>query len=1288
MTTHATSAARAGEPLELDAFEVLKELGEGGFGRVFAVRDRERGDEVALKLLSHTDPRTLLSFKQEFRGLADMVHPNLVTLYELHEHDGQWFFTMEWVRDGADFLAYVREAPPAPAPHDTQTRRSSMMSDVLEAQCMPAGLEEATLEASWFEDLSYNEGRLREALRQLYFGISALHDANILHRDIKPSNILVTPQDRVVLLDFGLITEHISSSLITPLQKSARNRRMQFAGTPHYMSPEQAMAMPLSPASDWYALGSVLYEVLTGRRPVEGGSALQILLRKQSVRPAHVLELAPDAPQDLATLCMRLLERQPLARPDSAELAALIGVNSSHHAAPRRVVARHERRPFVGRAQHLATLRRALDDLGETQAARFVNVVGRSGMGKSALLRKFLGDLSAQTSDVLVLQGRCFENETVPYKVLDQLIDLLGRYLDLLPTQEVEAMSGVDWAALAQLFPTLSRLKIVEALSDQERSGQGDAQQRRRRAFEALRRLLTHLASERALVLYIDDVQWGDEDSVALIEHVMRPPDAPAMLLLTSFREEDRAHSTFLQHFFAAQRNHPGDRVVELEVSALSAGDAEQLATQLLSDAGAPPARQQLERIAQEAGGHPLFIDELARYLRTHSEPSSGLTNLEDVLFRRIKELPDSARRLLEIISVAGQPLERQLARSLATLDRDEQAAFALLRSELFVRQSSDMSQPGLETYHARIRETLIARMQPDALIQTHASLAHAFAQHEGADAELIAHHFMHARQTTRALPYLRRAAEQASAALAFERAARLWESLLEHGAWGEQERREIHERLGETYGYLGKGNEAARAYISAYQGSEGASARTYYRLAAEQLLRAGQFERGRDMLTELLASMNIRAPRGTRMFIGLLAMRARIAMRNLSKLTPQTITAPQRERLELEWCAAQLLSATDLIAGAYFGALHTLDSMSKGDLYHASLALALEAIHVSIDERGRARAPALIERAHHLALQSGRTYAQSFASFGEAMCAYLAGDWARAIDLLERNEEVLETRCKGIVWELDGSRLYRFFCYEMTGAFEHYTEQLPHLLDEATQRGDLLYITNWKIWSYRQHLAQDDPDLARRVLQEAITDFDQKNFLIQHLWFLVGSVNTALYQGRADQARELIEAHRSALKSSLLLKNETIAVFFRDLELRALLASASAQPDAAEHRRWMRKARAASKDLSSRSLGFARIMGMLGEAQLAHLTGEFRTCADLLQRAQDDAHRLGCSLHAYAAQWWRAHLLGKHAPERERLLKEVELWCEARTIDHPASMMQHLLPASAGPSQGPEGKI
>lgn len=1277
-----------------DRFELIRQLGEGGFGRVYAVRDRTRESLVALKMLNNASPKTILSFKDEFRNLADLVHPNLVTLYELYAQQGRWFFTMELVR-GLDFLAYVRghEFPEAPRQNTVRATADSLEvdiphtvefeEDVFRDTVPPVesvGLDEPTADFGWFMDESYEESRLRDALGQLGSGIKALHDAGMLHRDIKPSNVLVRSDGHVLLLDFGLISQMTPSLTLEHLQKARRNRGGQFVGTPHYMSPEQAMGMTIGPASDWYAVGAMLYEVLTGRRPVEGGTPLQILLRKQSVRPPHVLELADDAPEDLAELCMRLLARQPASRAGYADIVATLGQSPARTSGMRRAVSRSESRPFVGRAQHLATMRLSLERSSEERQAAFVNVVGPSGMGKSALVRQFLRSVSQDSPDVLILEGRCFENETVPYKALDQLVDWLGRYLELLPPEDLDGFAEIEGlSALARLFPSLERVPVIEAAVEATPALR-DASQQRRLAFEALRQCFQFLGSDRQLLLYIDDVQWGDEDSAALIEHVMRAPDAPPILLLTSFREEDLETSPFLIAFLEHQNQSSEQiRLETLRVGALEDAEAAQLAQILLAnEPDMAPPKAHLDRIAQEAAGNPLFIDELARYMRNHSQPSSGLTELGEVLYKRIAQLPEGARRLLEVISVAGQPLERQIARALARLEGEEQSALALLRTELLVRQSSDASSEGLETYHARIRETVVSRMDAELRVGMHSDLAQVLSEREGHDPELVARHYIAAERSRDAVPYLWRAAEHASSVLAFERAARLWEMTLEYGEWSAREKCEINARLGEVLGYLGRGAASARAYQEARSHAEDrALARQYERLAGEQLLRGGRFEEGREILEGLLEELRVRMPRrGAFLLAELLALRARVAWRGLAVKPSKEISDEKRERLDICWVAAQMLSALDLKAGAYFGALHLLDALDSGDPSHACLSLALEATHLSGAARTRARGEELLKTGRQLVeAEDVSSYAEAFLAFGEGMSAYLGADWRQGLERMREAEHILETRCQGVVWELDGSRLYQFFCLEMMGEFEPFVERLPHLLDEALQRDDLLYTTNWKLWSYRGHLANDDPDRARRVLDGAIEDFGQESFLIQHLWYMVGAVNTALYQGQPERAFALLDERRQALKGSLLLQNEMIAIFHDDLEMRAGLACMNASQDAREQKKARSHAERYMRALEKNNNPLAGPLAALGSAQFAWASGERKTCVELLEQAEERARASRCDLHLHAILYWRAQILGKSA---RASLSAAEQWFTEHGVTNPRSMVCCLIPLFA----------
>jgi hypothetical protein len=207
--------------------------------------------------------------------------------------------------------------------------------------------------------------------------VAALHAADRLHRDIKPSNVLVTEEPRVVLVDFGLIAE-------------IGRADGALAGTPAYAAPEQA-AGAAGPASDWYAVGVVLHELLTGGLPFVGSSRA-ILFDKQRAEPQPVLVRSPGAPPDLAALCDALLRREPRDRPTGAEVLRRLDV------AQPRLAARAPVDPdalLVGRDDALATLRAAFAD-AERGRCTAVHVRGVSGIGKTALLRAFMRELERE----------------------------------------------------------------------------------------------------------------------------------------------------------------------------------------------------------------------------------------------------------------------------------------------------------------------------------------------------------------------------------------------------------------------------------------------------------------------------------------------------------------------------------------------------------------------------------------------------------------------------------------------------------------------------------------------------------------------------------------------------------------------------------------------------------------------------------------------------------------------------------------------------------------------------
>ena len=489
-------------------FERIRRLGEGATGVVYEALDCELGTRVALKTLRRVTAESLAELKREFRAMQDVDHPNLVSLGELVSEGDECFFTMDLI-EGVDWLEHVR---------GSRFLVEGFSGTVTEPL---SGFEQAGPVAATASDAHYDEPRLRDGLRQLAEALCALHRAGLVHRDVKPSNVRVAPDGRVVLLDFGLVVKASDSAVWT----------QDVAGTPAYMAPEQVASAKVGPEADWYAVGVLLFEALTGTLPFEGPS-MEVLMRKQREESRTPSAVARHVPPALDALTAALLRLDPSARPTGSEVLLALGGAPS---LPSLAISGSQTNttPFVGRVGDLESLFSAFRaSRGEPVT---LVVEGESGVGKSALVRQFLLRLVRQVSDVVVLAGRCYERDSVPYRAFDEVVDALARVLSRLPKEEARELVPTKPGPLVKVFPVLGRVAAIAERVRGEPLGI-EPHELRARAFVALRDLFARMAERRPLVLVIDDAQWADADSLALLAKLMRPPDAPALLLVMTAR--------------------------------------------------------------------------------------------------------------------------------------------------------------------------------------------------------------------------------------------------------------------------------------------------------------------------------------------------------------------------------------------------------------------------------------------------------------------------------------------------------------------------------------------------------------------------------------------------------------------------------------------------------------------------------------------------------------------------------------------------------------------------------
>ncbi len=699
-------------------FTLLRRLGAGGMGVVFEAYDEERGELVALKTMRRVDPASLVRFKQEFRTLCDITHPNLVNLNQLFAVEDRWFFTMELV-DGSDFLTYVSSGPRQQA-----------------TESCPDGIAVSAA------GIVAHQSRLRDALIQLAEGVHALHAAGKLHRDIKPTNVLVTNDGRVVLLDFGLMAD---------LEPTGQHHTVarQIVGTLAHMSPEQALGSSVSAASDWYSVGVILYQALTGRLPFDG-TFDEVMLLKHTTTPPAPDSLVSGLPADLVQLCQELLARDPAKRPRGHEILNRL---RGHSRSTDELSRQKQTLPLYGRTWHRHVLDAGYASLLNRQTST-IFVFGRTGTGKTTLIRSFLDDLVSR-EDTLVLAGRCYEHEWFPFKAVDSLIDALARHLKQLSPIERARLLPTDVSLLSRLFPVIR--SVEGALAGKRPMAElPDPQELRMRIFASLRELLVRLGRETNLVLIIDDLQWGDVDSAVLFADLIYTPDPPILLFVGSYRLENADQNRFLQILFQARDKNP--RIAQhrdLAVEALTQAESRELALALM-DRDDTISRAHAHVIARESQGNPLFINELVKHLQTVAPSGdwggAACIELEAVLWNRIQALPVDAQRLLEVIAVAGRPIHESLAFRTAELGAGGRVALATLRSARLIRGIGPSRLDEIEIYHDRVRESVLAHLSQDARRWCHERLAQVMEVSGQADPEVLADHFLGAGDRVLAL--------------------------------------------------------------------------------------------------------------------------------------------------------------------------------------------------------------------------------------------------------------------------------------------------------------------------------------------------------------------------------------------------------------------------------------------------------------------------------------------------------------------------------------------------------
>ncbi len=1258
-------------------FLIQKRLGAGGFGVVYQAFDQERKCLVALKSLRKDDGRELYRFKQEFRTLVDVSHPNLITLYELFLEEEQWFFTMELL-NGIPFVEYVWGFKKETANFTvSQAPAISFFQKIAPKISKTGHLPVFELGESARSSCRADLGKLYPALTQLATGLLALHRTYKLHGDIKPSNVLVTETGRVVILDFGLACE------FTPETKSSASDGI--FGTPAYISPEQAIGKGVTTASDWYSVGVMLYEALTGKLPFDG-SDVEILLKKQRYEPPNLGKWISGIPDALVSLCLALLNKDPALRPQGEQIVETIQnleatpVSSLPHQAEQR---EPYKMPFVGRDNELALLHQAWQ-LTQQGHPTTVFIKGRSGIGKSSLVRHFLEQLPENERPDLVFRGRCYEQESVPYKALDSLMDQLSHYLSGLPNPAVQALLPENIETLGKLFPVFNQIETIE--KGRERNYQTpDPLEMRRLAFKALKQLLTTLTIKGGMVLFIDDLQWGDLDSVGLLKEILQPPNAPGMLFIGSYRSEEIESSQFLQGFFSTQtvldRQFP---YWEIDLHQLSRVEAEQLTTLLL---GTESSEQQVAKIAQESDGSPFFISEFTKYLmeknlHNRPEPENEKMTLERVIRSQVERLSASERTLLEVIAVAGQPVTHQVAKESGQLESIENL-FSYLRNNHLLRSTGQSGSQEIDTYHDKIREVVIGHLEPELIKAYHHSLGQALEVATELDLERLAKHFRLAEEMEKAFDYTIQAARQAEKSLAFERAVELYRQISSlKVAIEPTQLREIQLGMATALANAGRGAEAARVYLSAVDYCNGVEQLQLQRKAAEQFLNSGQIEQGMAVLNQVLEKVGVRLLTGNVAILLSIAIgRAKLWLRGMNYQERHESEIADQELLHI----TALFTAIDSLVGvnplqAYdLQTKHFLRALKAGEPYRLTKALMYESIFSAFSgARKNQKSLKFIELAQELAHRTANSELSAMVHFGRCMISFSEGNWKEAWHSFRVGEEITQTECIGedygsairgieniVTWGL------RSLYYQ--GNVNELLEKLPQYLVSGKARDNLLMLTNLGTYVvYLNYLAEDRPEKALNELEHASNLWSQHSFHIHDYWKLLGKSEIGLYCSNPGPA--WIEINTRWPKMLQWGVRSIQMVFIETLHFQARLALALAQ-NQRNASTFLKIAEKYARKIKREKTPFADGWAELIFAGVEATRGRTAAAISHLHSAEITLAEADMRLYAAAARRRRGELLPND--EGKELIKQSQDWMIGQQIKNPARMADMLAPGN-----------
>ncbi len=616
-------------------------------------------------------------------------------------------------------------------------------------------------------------------------GLAFAHSKGIIHRDLKPGNVWLSADGTAKIGDFGLAV-NIDLSRLT--------ESGMIVGTVAYMSPEQAIAGTVTPKSDLYSLGAMLYEMVAGRPPFLGENAIAVVGQHINTPPISPSWHRADLPSALEALILQLLEKDPQKRPESASAVSRVleSIESG------RILETKESRPpgenpiyrrvFVGREAELRQLQSAFDGAMSGQGS-LTMVVGEPGIGKTALCEQLSTYVTLRGGKALV--GHCYEEGSLSLPYL-AFVEALRSYVLSREVKDLQKELGTGAADVARIVSEIrERLKI-------KLRPPKDPEEERYRLLQAVTGFLANAANVQPLLLVVEDLHDADKGTLDMLTHVARHLAGTRVLIMGTYRdvEVDRSHP--LSAALAELRRMSSYGRVLLR--GLNADEVRRMLESI--------ARQEVpwglaEAVHRQTEGNPLFVQEVVRYLaeeglisreegrwKSSRETPLEMTipeGLRDVIGKRLSLLSADCNRLLSVASVIGREFSLDILRGVANISED--AFVGALKEAVQMSVLEERSQLGSIRYrftHAFFRQTMYEELIAPQRLKLHQQVARAletqYAKRLDEHAAELAEHFSQSTDPAdlaKAVSYGEIAAQRAMSVYAYGEAVRLLEQAI-----------------------------------------------------------------------------------------------------------------------------------------------------------------------------------------------------------------------------------------------------------------------------------------------------------------------------------------------------------------------------------------------------------------------------------------------------------------------------------------------------------------------------